>query len=87
MIDSVFFCFFGCFQSDAIPVVLPCLVLISAIPPQSADAKRPGMHSNAKRWNEEKRWNEADKGMAKIGTKHAAKHRTPRRGGIRRYRD
>ena len=28
------------------------LVLVSAMPLRNADAKRPGMHSNAKRWNE-----------------------------------
>ncbi len=28
------------------------LVLVSSMPLRNADAKRPGMHSNAKRWNE-----------------------------------
>ncbi len=28
------------------------MVPVSAVPPEKADAKRPGMHSNAKRWNE-----------------------------------
>ena len=29
------------------------LVFVSAMPLRNTDAKRPGMHSNAKRWNEE----------------------------------
>ncbi len=45
------------------------LVLISATPPQNADAKRPGIHSNAKRWNEEVRGHGQNVNQAR-GTNH-----------------
>ena len=47
---------FGLMESEG-------LVLVSAMSLRNADAKRPGMHSNAKRWNEEV------EGMAELETK------------------